>query len=159
MELSKRGKIISGLTPIDATGAAKNGDYISMKNAAHCTVILHFGVSLVATQAITLTQATEVAGSTTKALGFDLIQVNADVTATDTFVETTVTSDTIDKSAASEQLFAIEIDADDLDVDNGYDCFRVNLESPGGQATLVSILYICTELRYAAAVPVSQIID
>jgi len=156
-QLSKYGKIVAGLQPIDTTGAAANGDYISMKGLHHVSIVLMFGVALVATPAITLTQAKTVAGGSAKALGFDKIQVNAATGTSDAFVDTDVTSNTIDKAAGSGQLFVIEVDASDLDGDNAFDCLRCNLESPGGNATLVSILYVGTPLRYGAQSPPSAI--
>jgi len=158
-QLVQKMKIISGLNPLDSTGAAANGDYISLKNSHHVTIIIKWGVSLVATQAITLTQATSVAGAGAKALSFTKTWVNADTTSSDAFVKTTVTSDTYDKTAASQQIHVIEIDASQLDVENGFDCIRVNLESPGANATLQDITYIASRLRHASTNPNAQITD
>lgn len=159
MELSSRAKIVNGLSPIDITAGAAYSDYISMKGYYHATAIITFGVSLVGTPAITMTQATEVAGTTTKALGFDWVKKNTDITASDLLVTTAVESDSVTKAATSQQMFVIEIDADSLDADNNYDCFRVNISTPGANATLVGITFILFP-RYAGDQPVpSAIID
>ena len=158
-QLVQHNKILSALNPIDTTGAAANGDFISLKNSHHVTIILQFGVSLVATPAITLSQATDVAGTGAKALAFVTSWVNADTTSGDSFTKTTVASNTFDKSAASEQLIVIEVDGRSLDVENGFDCLRVNLASPGANATLVSMLYIGSKLRHASTDPNEQITD
>lgn len=158
MYLVKKSKIVSGLTPQDVNGAgAISGDYVSMKLYNHCTVILHFG-AVGDAAAVTLTQAQDVSATGAKALAFTKQWANEGLT-TDTFTETTVSSNTFNHAATASNLYVIEIDARELDVDNGFDCFKVGVAAQAGAATLLSILYILSEPRYEQDSLPSAIVD
>jgi len=150
-------KIISGISPIDINATATDGDWVSMKNYANLTIILTFGVSLTGTPAITLQQATTVAGGSEKALGFDWAW--KDVGLTGALTKTAVTSDTFSKAATSQQMFVMEVRSEQLDVDGGFDCVQVAIATPGSNATLVSCIYILHSASYGQATPPSAIID
>ena len=159
MRLVEEMQIVPAITPVDLQTGANNGDYISFKNYRHCTVIIYTGIGTAGDdEVISLTQATEVAGSTTKALNIDTIyyKVGATaVTAVETFTKATQTAaatydtDGID-GAENVAMYVLEVDADDLDVDNGYDCMRVNVADVGGNEMLGCALYIMSEPRYPA---------
>lgn len=132
--------------PQAATSIA--GDYISLKNYAGVTIIIMVDVaSGTDTGAVTLTQAKEVAGSTTKALGFDYVWSNVDTEAADALTKTAVTSDTFDAGGVTKScLYVIEVKAEDLDVDGGYDCLRANLATVTNGNS--AILYLLHTPRY-----------
>lgn len=136
--------------PIDTTGAAVDGDYVSLKNYGHLTIIIAQGAWAGGTPAVTLNQATAVAGTGAKALGFDYRWTKVAISGT-TFTKTAVTSDTFDLPAVANTINVIEIDASDLDVANGFDCVSLQIESPGANADLISAFYILSQPRYAQA--------
>jgi hypothetical protein len=151
-------KPVTGLAPI--TPSTSTPDYVSMKNAGHLTIyILADNSTSVTGSAITLKQATAVAGTSEKALGFSHVWANEDTGAGDTLTKTTVTSDTFttDDTDNKNLLYVIEIDAEDLDTDNGFDCVRVGTGDASG--TVLSVLYVLKELRYKQSTPPAAITD
>lgn len=139
------------ILPKDITGAAQTGDYVSFKNYQHCTIKIYQGAWAGGTPAVTLFQATDVAASGEKALGFTKRWTKVGVTGT-TFVETAVTSDTFNLPAVANTINIIEIDADMLDVTNGFDCLTVKVASPGSNADLLFAEYELHGARYPQAV-------
>ena len=134
--------------PQAATSIA--GDYISLKNYAGVTIVImldvHTGTDA---GAVTLTQAVNVAGSgtTPKTLGFDYMWANLDTESGDTLTKTAVTSDTFNAGGVTKScLYIIEVKAEDLDVDNGFDCLRVNLATTDTSNS--AILYLLHTPRY-----------
>lgn len=159
MRLSENCKIVVGAVPIDTTGAAVTGDYVSMKGYSHLTVVIMQGAWAGGTPAVTLKQATAVAGTGEKALSFTKYWSGVALTA-DTLTAATVTSDTFNLTATANTFTVIEVDASSLDADNSFDCVRVGIASPGANADLVAVLYILSGSRYPQATsPPSAIID
>ena len=118
-----------------------------MKNYQHLTILISLTCSTgVAACAVTLKQDDSVAGSSEKALGFDWVWKNENITA-ETLTKTAVTSDTFSTAVnVAEKLYVIEVDSDSLDVDNGFDCVRVALADAA--ATVASVVYILSQPRF-----------
>jgi hypothetical protein len=76
-----------------------------------------------------------------------------------TYTKTAVTSDTFNLPAVANTLNVLEIDADDLDVENGFDCVRLNIASPGANADLIAVHYLLTGARYAKATAIDPKVD
>ncbi len=121
-------KIVNGTEPKNYTGAASTSDYVSLKNYNHATVLIQTGAWAGGTSAVTLTQATEVAGSTTKALGFDTVFIIPGDGSADLPVKTAVVANT-------------------FDVDNLYDCFRVEGASPSTNADVYGVTILLSGAR------------
>lgn len=161
MILAEQAKIVLGAIGL-ANAGATTGDYVSMKNYNHLTVILAIApASGTDTAAITMKQATNVGNtlSDEKALTFTSMWKNADNSLTDTLVKTTVASSITTSAVAKSELFVIEIDAADLDVANGFDAVRVDVTDPGAVSTPLCAIYILSQARYAQATPPSAILD
>lgn len=151
-------KLVQGLAPI--TPSTSTPDYVTLKNADRITIYIQCdNATTVTGSAITLKQATAVAGTGEKALSFDVMWANEDTGASDTLVETAVTSDTFTTDATDNKnlLYVIEVAASDLDIANGFDCIRAGT----GDATAqdVAVLYQLHDLRYKDALDSSQIAD
>lgn len=149
-------KILWANEPKNYTGAAATKKYISMKDYSHLTIVIQTGAWAAGTAAVTLKQATAVAGTSSKALG--LPKVWHDVATSGTLVETTVTSDTFDLDTANK-VYVIEVDAASLDVANGFDCIALDVASPGANADLYGAIYILSGSRYKGATPPSALVD
>jgi hypothetical protein len=139
--------------------ASTGGDaaYVSMKNYARCMVIIDvLNATTVTGGAITLLQATAVAGTAAKALAFTRMLANVDVGAGQTLVETAVTSNTFTTNTTdSKRLrYVLDVKADDLDVANGFDCFRVEAASMANAIGLVS--YVLYGPKYSGASPMAD---
>lgn len=154
--LVENDKVIQAIAPTDWTGAPSTGDYVSMKNYRHLSIIIISGAWAAGTSAITLTQSLTVAAGSEKALGFSW-QWN-DVAATGTLVKTAVTANTFTIGTASKT-WVIEVDASSLDKANNFDVVTVKGASPGVNADLYGAIYILSNSRYKDATPPSAIID
>lgn len=153
-------KFVMGCAPAALTSTAGDGDYVSLKNFSHLTIVISvLNGNTVTGGAITLIQATEVAGSTTKALGFSKAWRNIDCAAGDTLSEFTVSSDTFttDTTNGKQLMYVIEIEATDLDINNDYDCVRVDSASMAN--AVGSVLYILHGAKQQPPRAISAITD
>lgn len=144
-QLVQENHIVQGLAPVSVSSVTP--DYVSLKNYQHLTALISFKCTTgVAACAVTLKQATAVAGTSEKALGFSYQWANADIT-TETLTKTAVTSDTFSTAVTvKDKLHIIEVDTDTLDVDNGFDCVRVALADAA--ATVASVVYVLSQPRF-----------
>ncbi len=94
-----------------------------------------------------------------EALAFDKVFANLDVTATDTLVETAVTSNTFttDTTNSINFIYVIDVTPSMLDIANSFDCFRVG--TGNSVNAVLSVTYILYPAKYAKATPVSAILD
>ena len=161
IKLIDKAKVVFG-SPIIGALALTNGDcdYVSLKGFQRCSIVLAVDNATAVTGGdITLKQATAVAGTGEKALGFDTVYANTNTGASDTLVETAVTSNTFTTAATANKnlLYVIEVDAADLDVANGFDCIRVDsLAMANAVGAVTCILH---DARYAGALDTSAITD
>ena len=158
--LAEQAKIVMGCAPAALTTTAGDGDFVSMKNYRRCTILLPvLNGSTVTGGAITLIQATEVAGSTTKALAMTRMWANTDCAASDTLTKTAVTNDTFTTGTTNSKqlLYVIEVQSEDLDTANGYDCFRIDSASMAN--AVGAAVYILDGARYGGTTPPAAITD
>lgn len=148
--LSEQCKIVAGLCPI--TPSTSTPDYVSLKGYERVTAIVMVdNATTVTGSAITLKQATAVAGTSEKALSFSKAWRNIDIDAADTLSEFAVSSDTFTTDATNNKnlLYVMEVKAEDLDVNNGFDCFRVG--TGNATAAVLSVLYILSGPKFGTA--------
>lgn len=151
LRLVDKVKIVTGLAPI--TPSSSTPDYVSMKLYKHLTaIILCDNATTVTGSAITLKQATAVAGTSEKALALTTYWANTDTDAGDTLSEATASSNTFTTDATNNKnlMYVLEVDADDLDLDNGFDCVRVG--TGNATASVISVTYILSQPRYSGSV-------
>lgn len=147
-------------------GAASNaaltttvGDcrYVSLKNYRKVSVVIDIlnGATVTGTT-VTLKQATAVAGTGEKALAFTRMLSNIDVAAGQAMTETAVTSNTFTTDTTNSKIlrYIIDVDADTLDVANGFDCFRV--DCTGAVNSTGTVGYILYGNRYSGASPMAD---
>ena len=156
-------QIVAAIIPIDLAAGANNGDWVSMKNHRHLTVIFYAAAGTAGDDPIfKLQQATAVAGTAAKDLLFDTIYVKSGtLTSVGTFTKVTQTAATTYTDATHaeiQKIYVVELDAEDLDVANGFDCVQLSVADVGaGGAQIGCGLYILSNPRYAP--PVSAIVD
>jgi hypothetical protein len=135
MSVSLNARLDEQVTPVVAAAGllltSTLGDtmYVSMKHYRRAQVIIVIADGTTVTGAdVTLKQATAIAGTSEKALGFTRILKAADLAAAKTLVETAVTGNTFTTQAVNskDSIYIIDIDSESLDVANGFDCFRVD---------------------------------
>lgn len=158
--LAENAKVVEAIKP--QTGAsARSGDWISLKNWHHLTIIIQIAMGNAATTAITVDKATDVSG-TGNSDGITIAnayKIAVGAAASDTPAKlSSGASITSSATGSGSEIFVIELDAAELG--DGYDCVQVELGSSNA-ANLVSALYVLSGPRYAgvAANMPSAIVD
>lgn len=127
--------------------------YVSLKGYQRVRVTIDIlNATTVTGTTVTLKQATAVAGTSEKALAFTRMLANTDVAASQAMTETAVSSNTFtsDTTNSKRLRYVIDVQASDLDVDNGFDCFRV--DCTGANASLGTVIYDLYGSRYGSAI-------
>jgi hypothetical protein len=161
LNLTDVAKIVFG-SPIIGALATTNGDcdYVSLKGYNRLTIVIAVdNATTVTGGAITLKQATTVAGGSEKALAFSKMYADIDTATGDSLTETAVTSNTFttDTTDNKNLLYVIEVKAEDLDVTNSFDCVRVDSLLMANAVGFVG--YILHGARYASPLAVAAITD
>jgi hypothetical protein len=151
--------IVGAIRPVDLQDGANNGDWVSLKNCDRVIVVVHSAIGTAGDDpTLTLNQATDNAGTSSKVLtkidtvytkqaATSLLSTGAWTKETQT-IASTYTEAT---SAEEEALWAVEIRAEDLDVDGGFDHLQAAVADVGSNAQLGAIYYILCGLKYPAA--------
>jgi hypothetical protein len=153
--------IVSGIVPINL-GSARTGDTISMKNWGRCAIVFFKAAGSASEDpTVTIEQAVSIAPSSAKALNYTRVDVKqGTLTSVGTWTKTEVSATATYTNATlseSEAVIVIDIKAEDLDVDNGFDCLRVTIADAGSVNQIGAVLYILHEPRYAKDGGVSAI--
>jgi hypothetical protein len=135
--------VVEGLAP--ATPSTSTPDYISLKDCRDVGVLIHVKNGTTVTgSAITLKQATAVAGTSEKALAFTTYFSVSDTAAADApWTKNTATSNTFTTATTNSKnyLYFIPVDPATLDTSNAFDCLRAG--TGDGANTTVSVFYLC----------------
>ena len=150
-------QIVSGFVPVDMQAGANTGDWVSVENFNHVAIVFFKAAGTAGDDpTITVSQATDAAGTSSKALNFTRIYTKqgtlssvANFTLTTQSAANTYTDAT---SAEVQAIWVIEFDADDLDVSSGFTHVQASVADVGSNAQVGACLYLATEPRYAAAV-------
>lgn len=155
--LDEQAHLVQATSIAALTGAAGDAAYVSLKNYRRVTVIIDIanGTTVTGT-AVTLKQATAVAGTGEKALAFTRMLANTDVGAGNApanYTETAVSSNTFTSGTTNSKRlrYIIEVDSESLDSANSFDCFRVDADSAANSTGVVT--YILWGARYNSANP------
>lgn len=148
--------IVPAILPLDLQ-TARDGDWVSLKDAQGVAVIVFKGAGTAGDDPkIRFQQASDVAGTGAKDLATIATIWKKQGTLTSVGVWTKVTQTaaalfTADATSAEEEaVYVFEIEADELDVDNGFDCVRVRVDDTGVNAQLGCALYLLYGPRYKA---------
>lgn len=167
----------SGFAPVAMnTNPGPTSDWVSMRDYSRVTFIFIKAAGTAGDDpTISLKQATAVAGTSSKALALNTIykkqaatnlfavgaftkSTAASSASNDTFVEA---SGTWTNSDLAEQVAIVVLDvrAEELDNDNGFDCVQVSIADVGTNAQLGTMIYLMGEPRYQKDALISPIID
>ena len=135
----------------EAVPSSATPTYVSMKGYDHVGIWISFkNATGVTGSAITLNQATAVAGTGAKPLAFTTVFVVVDDSANVIPVQTPVTNNTFTTDATSSKngWYMIEVDSSTLDVANSYDCLSVGIGNATA-ATVGAVYLMGNPPRYA----------
>lgn len=172
----EKNQIAQGFLPVLMNTGANAADWVSMKGYGRMAIVIFKAVGTAGDDpTITVKQALDVSGTTPKALGFTEVrkkQAASNLLAVDQFTKSTsaspatndtftVASGTWTNSDLAEQaaIIVIDIKAEDLDVNNSYDCIQVSIADIGTNAQLGCALYFGHEPRYPKDALDSMIVD
>ena len=150
-------KIVEAIKP--QAGAGITGAYVSLKNAGLAIVVVHINQANAATVAITLQQATTVAGGGTKVITKAVpIWANEDCVVSDTLVRQTDAVGFTTSAATKQKVMVFAVDPATLDMANGFDCLTV-LTAASNAANITSAMYYLVDARYQQATPPTAVAD
>ena len=162
--LAEELNIVSGFVPVNLATAGATGDWCSLKLYRRATVVLFKGAGGDSEPVtIAMKQATAIAGTGSKVLNFTRYdyKANSDLTLVGPYTKATQTaSDTVKilgPNGGSETIVLLGFNAEDLDVENGFDCIQVSVPDTMNQSVLASAFYVLSGPRYAP--PLSAIAD
>lgn len=150
-------KVVAGLNP--ATDAAgRTGAYVSLKNTNVAFIAVHITQGNAATVAVSINQATAVAGTGAKALANPVpIWVNQNTATNDTLVRQTDAVSFTTNATLANKMVVFQIDPALLDVNNGFDCVAV-VTGASNVANLTQAVYYL-DSRYNQVTPPTAVVD
>lgn len=157
-----RATIESAIIPVDLSTAANNGDWVSLENYERCVVVFFAAAGTAGDDPVfTLRQATDASGTSAKALNFTVVHKKVgtltSVTGFTRATQAAANTYTDDASAEAQKIIAVEVAADELDVDGGFVFLQLQIPDVGTNAQLGCGLYIMLEPRYPQASAISAI--
>jgi hypothetical protein len=172
----EKNQLVLGFNPVAMNTAANSGDWVSFKNFNRIAVVFIKAVGTAGDDpTISFKQASDVSGTGVKALActrIDKKQAATNLTAVGTYTKSTsaspATNDTFNttngtwtNSDLAEQAAIVVADfkAEDLDVNNGFDCITANIADVGTNAQLGTLLLIGHDPRNEKETLDSAIID
>lgn len=143
-------QICQGFLPVDMSGGANDGDWVSLEHYRSVIVLLFADPGTAAEDpTLTLEQAQDVAGTGAKALNFTQAytkQAATNLLAVGQYTRVTqAAANTLTNGTSGEeaQIWAVEVKAEDLDVSGGFKAIRGRVADTGTTAgKLGALLYI-----------------
>lgn len=158
LTLPENCKIVEAMAPA-ADAAGRTGDYISLKNAGRAFVVVQITQGAADTIALTIEQATAVAGTGHKPITNVVpIWSNLDTATSDTLVKRTSAVDYTTDAGVKNKMVIFQVDPADLDVAGGFDCLTV-ITGASNALNITSAFYVLTDIRHQAATPPAAITD
>ena len=152
--------IVEGFPADDLQTGANTGDWVSLENYKRIAVCFVSGVGTAGDDpTLTILQATDVAGTGSKALNVVTTQAFKKQAATSlastgawSSASADASTNTLTNATAAEQscLWVAEFSADQLDVDNGFCGVSATVADIGNNAQPGYLFYILGEPRYPA---------
>jgi len=165
MNLHAVNLLFDAVKPVDglqiAVPSTSTPDYVSMKGYRKCAILIKvLNGSTITGSAITVKQATAVAGTNEKALAFTKMYQNIDMAAADALAAVAVTSNTFttDTTNSKKLMYLIDIDVESLDRANGFDCIRLGTGNAVNTLTF-DVTYLLYGARYESSPPPAAITD
>lgn len=151
--LLERLNLVSAFVPINMATGANTADWVSMDKYERCIVLLHKGAGANGEPpTITISQAKDNAGGSTKGLNFTAIwtQLATDVTTLAAWTAVTQAAASTYAPAAGDTqgLIAIEIEAATLDRANSFNFIQASVGDVGATSQIGGVLYILGDARF-----------
>lgn len=161
----EKAQIVPAIIPVNLATGANTGDWVSLKHYGRCAIVFLAGVGTAGQDpTITVLQAKTVAGGSSKALNFTRVDRKEATALTGVGQFTTTTQAaantyTTSGIANAQKLWVIDIKAEDLDIDNGFDCVQASVGDVGTNSQIGTALYLLHEPRDMSKTLPSAIVD
>lgn len=150
-------KIVEAM-PNATDAAGRTGDWVSLKNALMAWVVLYVTQAHAATIAITINQASAVAGTGSKPVTVNgPIWSNLDTAASDTLVRRADAVAQTTDAGIKNKMVVFQIDPATLDVAGGFDCIAV-ITGASNAANITGAMYF-VQSAYQQTTPPAAITD
>ena len=126
--------------PANMSGTAMTALWVSLKNMNHIAFHIQTGAWAAGTAAVTINQAIDISGTSSKAVAFTQYWTITGTGTGDIPTLNTAVSNTFNLSTANT-LYVIELDAAVLDVSNAFRTVTLAVASPGANADYYGVLY------------------
>lgn len=150
--------IIPAFVPVDMQTGANGANWVNMKLIEKLVCVLFKGAGTAGDNPVfTVNQATDNAGTLSKALNFTRMRSKIGAIATAANQIWTITTQAAagtwtPTSAASVAVLAVEINARDLDINNGFNHVQLTIPDIGSNAQLGCGFYIAYGLKYPQSI-------
>lgn len=139
--LAQQLKIVDATAgPVTSNGGV-TGDYVSLKNALKAWIVVQLTQAVGHATAITVKQATAVAGTGVKDGPTCQIWANEDTAASDALVRKTAAAAYTVANDVKKKLVVIEVDPAALDVAGGFDCLGLAVADSSQATNFVAATY------------------
>lgn len=161
----EKNQVVCGFVPVNMATGANNGDWVSLKNYNRVAIVFVAGAGTAGQDpTLTVLQAKDVTGASSKALTFTRADIKVATALTSVGIFTTVAQAAANTfaltgDAALQKLLVVDIKAEDLDIDNGFDCVQANIADIGTNSQIGALLYFLHDPREASATLPSAIVD
>jgi hypothetical protein len=143
------------LLPPAADAAGRTSSYRSLKNADKAYVVVHINQGNAATVALTLLQAKDVSGTSSKALGATPIWLNDATASSDAFVAQAAAAGFTTDANVADKIVVFEIEPEAcMDVANGFRSIAV--QTGASNAANITEAKVHIHNNYAQATPPSS---
>ena len=154
--LPQETKLVTALKP--QAGAALTGAYVSVKNYGRVFVMVDIDQANAATMAISIEQASAVAGTGSKVITVAVpIWANQDCATNDTLVRQTDAVDFTTSAAVKVKKVVFEIDPATLDLAGGFDCLAIS--TGASNAANITQVEFFMGMDYEQATPTTAVVD
>ena len=141
--------------------ATSTTPYVSLLDCSKVSIkLICENATTVTGVAVSLLQATAVAGTSAKALAFSQVTQDLDCAASAVQTIATVSSNTFntDTTNSKRLLYIIDIDPATLDVNNGFDCVAVLLTGSAAAQT-IQVVFELWPARYKTPIGANPLLD
>jgi hypothetical protein len=146
-------QIAAGFVPVNLATAANNSDWVNLKAYGRVLIVFFKGAAASGTEdpTVTVLQATDVAGTGSKALTISRAwtKTDADLTTIGQFTAGSPSTNTLTVASSAQKaaIWVMEVLAGDLDKNSGFCCVQANVADVGSVAQLGCLLYVLGEPR------------
>lgn len=149
--------IEAAFVPVDMSGAANDGDWINLALYSSVICVLLKAAGTAGQDPVfTLNQAQAADGTGSKALNFTTIYSKVGTLATTAaftrVAQAAANTYTDAVSAEAQAIIAVEVSAEDLDINNGFTFVQMAIPDVGAAAQLGCGFYILAGARYKAGI-------